>query len=105
VINLSLADAVQRHEALECGFFVCGVVIDVHTRKAGKPIHHEGHEFPEGFTLLLTVMSPERPETVFVVFQVVHAKQVLQSALLQRIALHVEKQVTVIRRGQAVIAL
>ena len=59
VVELRLARAVQRHQALERGGLVVGVVVDVQARKPPRALDHEVDERFERTALLCAVVRPE----------------------------------------------
>src|SRR3546814_8947341 len=92
VVDFYLPSAVQHGKPLESRLLVGGVVIDAGARVLGKPFDHEVDSGLEGGLLLLAAVGPERVEPLVLLLCGYHAEQVLESALKQGIALHVEER-------------
>src|SRR3546814_10924760 len=101
VVDFYLPGGVQHGKPLESRLLVGGVVIDAGARVLGKPFDHEVDSGLEGGLLLLAAVGPERVEPLVLLLCGYHAEQVLESALKQGIAPHVEEHVTGIRLWQA----
>ena len=76
-------------------------MIDV---EIGEPCQARGHEVHERFErlpLLGAAVRPERPEAALALVPEDDPEEVLEPAFLQRIALHVEEDVALVRRREA----
>ncbi len=62
VVELRLARAVQRHQALERARFVGRVMVDVHPRKATHALRQEIHQRLERGALGGAIVRPDRLE-------------------------------------------
>ncbi len=89
-VELSLARAVRAHEPTQRGYLVRGVVKDVHRRIRREARVHPVEKLLERALLPRAIVRPEILEQRSAVLDVRRAEEVLEPALGEREALHVE---------------
>ena len=102
VVDLHFARGVPAGQALECRFFVAGVVVDVGAGKLFAPLGDEVDEGLERRPLIGAGMRPERQERPGSTVAEPDPEQVLQPSVLERVTLHVEEHVAGIGLRQPV---
>ena len=79
-----------------------GVVVDVRLGVQEQMLHQEVDKNGEGLLLFGAVMRPKVTIDPFAVVSDADAKEVFEAVFLQRVALHIEKQITFVRGWQAI---
>ena len=102
LVDLGFAYAVQGHQALDGSDFVVGVVVDVRSGVLAQMIGHKIDKGGEGSLLLGAIVCPEVAIDPLSFVAQANAKQVFEPTLLQRVAFHIEEEITFIRHRQAV---
>ena len=100
-VHLCLACTVLAHQALDGRLFIAGIVVDMCAGVTLEVGDDPVDELLERDLFFLSAMCPEGFEGLLATFVDIQTEEIFQAALLQRIALHVEKQIAFNRRGHS----
>ncbi|MNV69774.1 hypothetical protein D3C71_1627000 [compost metagenome] len=101
-VHLCFTRPVLAHQALDGRLFVAGVVVNMRVGVTLEMVDDPVDELLEGDLFFFSGMRPKGFEGLLPTLVDVKTEEVFQATLFQRIALHVEEQITIDRLGHPI---